>query len=86
MSGSIKISVVKSFASLKNRSKNLKDRMYMGNIYYVKVDENKRDELSKEENWNEPNNWIPERDVVRMKNDIEMNEKVLIISPDYIDE
>lgn len=58
----------------------------MENIYYVKVDENKRDELSKEENWNEPNNWIPERDAVRMKNDIEMNEKVLIISPDYIDE
>ena len=27
---------------------------YMGNIYYVKVDEDKRDELNKEKNWNDP--------------------------------
>lgn len=126
---------------------------YMGDIYYVKVDEDKRDELNKEGNWNdpvypeipeprfseikkgnysyiivpeedfenesfenesflkvmkkynlqvkksivcyilfgdgsqnwsEPKNWIPERDAIRIKNDIEMNEKVMIVSPDYL--
>ena len=121
---------------------------YMGNIYYVKVDEDKREELSKEENWNDPiypeipeprfseikirdyyyiivpeedlgdesllkvikkhnlqvkksvvcyidfgdgsgnysdpKNWITNTDAIRIKNDIETNEKVLIVSPDYI--
>ncbi|WP_269849253.1 UPF0228 family protein [Methanosarcina horonobensis] len=27
---------------------------YMGDLYYVKVDEDKRNELNKEENWNDP--------------------------------
>ncbi len=122
---------------------------YMGNIYYIKVDEDKREELSKEKNWNDPiypeipeprfseikirdhyyiivpeedlgnesllkvikkhnlqvkksvvcyilfgdgsgnysdqKNWITETDAIRIKNDIEMNEKVLIVSPDYIE-
>ena len=118
----------------------------MGNIYYVKVDENKKDELSKKENWNdpeipeprfpeiekgnysyiivseegfedesflkvmekhnlqvkksivcyilfgdgsqnwnEPENWIPERDAVITKNKLEVNETVMIVSPDYIE-
>lgn len=122
---------------------------YMGNIYYVKVDENKKDELSKEENWNdpvipeipeprfpeiekgnysyiivseegfkdenflkvmekhnlqvkksvvcyvlfgdgsqnwnEPKNWIPERDAIITKNKLEANKTVMIVSPDYIE-
>jgi hypothetical protein len=122
---------------------------YMGNIYYIKVDENKREELSKEKNWNDPiypeipeprfseikirdyhyiivpeedlddesllkvvkkhnlqvkksvvcyilfgdgsmnwndlKNWITRTDAVRIKNEIEMNEKVLIVSPDDLE-
>ena len=30
-------------------------------------------------------NWIPERDAVRIKNALEMNEKVLTVFPDYIE-
>lgn len=37
------------------------------------------------QNWNEPKNWIPERDAVRIKNELEMNEKVMIVSPDYLE-
>lgn len=122
---------------------------YMGNVYYIKVDEDKREELSKEKNWNDPiypeipeprfseikirdyyyiivpeedlgdesllkvinkhglqvkksvvcyilfgdgsgnysdpKNWITEAEAIRIKNTIEMNEKVLIVSPDYIE-
>ncbi|HWQ48001.1 MAG TPA: UPF0228 family protein [Methanosarcina sp.] len=122
---------------------------YMGNIYYIKVDEDKREELSKEknwndpiypeipeprfseikirdyyyiivpeedlgdesllkvinkhdlqvkksvvcyilfgdgsQNWNEPKNWIPENDAVRIKDELEKNEKILIVIPDYIE-
>lgn len=121
---------------------------YMGNIYYVKVDDDKRDDLRKEknwnypiypeipeprfpeiekenysylivseeglkdetfldvmekynlqveksvvcyvlfgdgsQNWNEPENWVPEKDATRIKNELEMNEKILTVSPDYI--
>ncbi len=121
----------------------------MGNIYYVKVDDDKRDDLRKEknwndpinpeipeprfpeiekenysylivseedlkdetflkvmekynlqveksvvcyvlfgdgsQNWNEPENWVPEKDATRIKNELEMNEKILIVSPDYLD-
>ncbi|WP_240664525.1 UPF0228 family protein [Methanosarcina sp. MSH10X1] len=113
--------------------------------YYIKVDENKRDELKKEENWNDPiypeipeprfpeinkgnyyyilvseegledesflkvmekynlqikkfvwcyvrfeksddsKYWIPEKDALRIKNNLEMNETVLNVFPDYID-
>ena len=123
---------------------------YMGNIYYVKVDDDKRDNLRKEKNWNDPinpeipeprfpeiekenysylivseeglkdetflkvmekynlqveksvvcyvlfgdgsqnwnkpENWVQEKDATRIKNELEMNEKVLIVSPDYIKE
>ncbi|WP_440946864.1 UPF0228 family protein [Methanosarcina sp. T3] len=38
------------------------------------------------QNWNEPKNWIPERDAIRIKNELEMNEKVMLVSPDYIEE
>lgn len=127
---------------------------YMGDRYYVKVDEDKRDELSKEKNWNdpvypeipeprypeikkgnysyiivseeefenesfengsffkvmkkhnlqvrksivcyilfgdgsqnwsEPENWIPEKDAIRIKNELEMNETVMLVSPDDIE-
>lgn len=122
---------------------------HMGNVYYIKVDEGKREELSKEEKWNDPiypeipeprfseikirnyyyiivpeedlgdetllkvikkhnlqmkksvvcyidfgdgsgnysdpKNWITETDAIRVKNDIETNEKVLIVSPDCIE-
>jgi hypothetical protein len=127
---------------------------YMGDIYYVKVDEDKKDELSKEknwndpvypeipeprfpeikkgdysyiivseedfenesfekdsflkvmekynlqvrksvvcyilfgdgsQNWNEPENWIPGTDAIRIKNELEMNEKIMIVSPDYLE-
>ena len=122
---------------------------HMGDRYYVKVGEDKRDELSKEKNWNdpvypkipdprfpeikkenyyyiivseegfenesflkvmekynlqvkksivcyilfgdgsqnwsEPDNWIPESDAIRIKNELEKNESVLIVSPDYIE-
>jgi hypothetical protein len=121
---------------------------YMGNIYYIKVDEDKREELRKENNWNDPmypeipeprfseikirdyyyisvpeedlgdesllkvikkhnlqvkqsvvcyilfgngsgnysdpKNWITETDAIKIKNDIEMNEKVLSVHPDDI--
>lgn len=121
----------------------------MGNMYYVKVDEDKRNELRKEENWNEyvfpeiseprfpeikkgnyyyiiiseedfedesflkimekynlqvkksvrcyilfgdgsmnwnePKNWIPGKDAIRIKSELEMNERVLIVSPDYLE-
>ncbi len=122
---------------------------YMGNRYYVKIDKDKRDELSKEENWNDPifpeipepvfpeikkgnyyyiivseedfenesflkvmeknnlqvkksivcyilfgdgsqnwsdpKNWIPGRDAIRIKSELEMNEMVLKVSPDDIE-
>lgn len=122
---------------------------YMGNIYYIKVDDDKRDDLRKEknwndpinpeipeprfpeikkenysylivseeglkdetflkvmekynlqveksvvcyvlfgdgsQNWNEPENWVPEKDATRIKNELEMNEKILIVSPDYLE-
>ncbi|MFZ2500231.1 MAG: UPF0228 family protein [Methanosarcina sp.] len=122
---------------------------YMGNIYYAKVDEGKREELNKEKNWNDPvypeipeprlseikkgnyhyiivpeedlgnegllkvmkkynlqvkksvvcyilfgdgsgnysdpKNWITWTDAARIKNDIETNEKVLIVSPDDLE-
>jgi len=122
---------------------------YMGNRHYVKIDKDKRDELSKEENWydpkfpetpepvfpeikkgnyyyiivseegfenesflkvmekhnlqvkksivcyilfgdgsqnwSDPKNWIPERDAIRIKSELEMNETVLKVSPDYIE-
>lgn len=122
---------------------------YMGNIYYVKVEEDKRDDLRNEknwndplypeipeprfpeiekenysylivseeglkdetflkvtekynlqvkksvvcyvlfgdgsQNWNEPENWVPEKDATRIKNELEMNENILIVSPDYIE-
>lgn len=121
----------------------------MGNMYYVKVDEDKRNKLRNEENWNEPvspeipgprfpeikkgnyyyiivskegfedesflnimekynlqvkksvrcyilfgdgsmdwnesKNWIPRKDAIRIKSELEMNERVLIVSPDYIE-
>lgn len=120
----------------------------MGNIYYMKVDKDKREKLSKEKNWNDPiypeipeprfseikirnyyyiiipeeylsdenllkvikkhdlqikksvvcyilfgngsgnyndpKNWITDTDAIKIKNDIEINETVLIVSPDYI--
>lgn len=127
---------------------------YMGDRYYVKVDKDKRDELSKEANWNdpvypeipeprfpeikkgnysyiivseedfendsfenetffkvmkkhnlqvrksivcyilfgdgsqnwsEPENLVPEVDAIRIKNELEMNEEVMIVSPDYLE-
>lgn len=127
---------------------------YMGDRYYVKVDKDKRDELSKEKNWNdpvypeipeprypeikkgnysyiivseeefenesfengsffkvmkkhnlqvrnsivcyilfgdgsqnwsEPENLVPEVDATRIKNELEMNEEVMIVSPDYLE-
>ena len=127
---------------------------YMGDRYYVKVDKDKRDELSKEENWSdpvypeipeprfpeikrrnyfyiivseedfenesfengsflkvmkkhnlqvrksivcyilfgdgsqnwsEPKNLVPEVDAIRIKNELEMNEEVMIVSPDYLE-
>ena len=118
---------------------------YMGNIYYIKVDKDKREKLSKEKNWNDPiypeipeprfseikirdyyyiiipeedlgdesllkvikkhdlqvkksavcyilfgdgsgnyndpKNWITERDAIRIKNELEANEKVLTVMP-----
>ena len=36
-------------------------------------------------NYSDQKNWITETDAIRIKNDIEMNEKVLIVSPDYIE-
>lgn len=37
------------------------------------------------QNWNEANNWISERDAIRIKNELEMNEKVMLVSPDYLE-
>jgi len=37
------------------------------------------------QNWNEANNWISERNAIRIKNELEMNEKVMLVSPDYLD-
>jgi len=111
--------------------------------YYIKVDENKRDELKKEENWNDPvypeipeprfpeikkgnyyyilvseegledesvlkvvekynlqikkfvwcylhlgdesKYWIPEKDALRIKNELEKNETVLNVFPEYLE-
>jgi hypothetical protein len=33
---------------------------------------------------NESKYWIPEKDAVRIKNELEINEKVLIVSLDYL--
>jgi Uncharacterised protein family (UPF0228) len=121
---------------------------YMGNRYYIKVDKDKREKLSKEKNWNDPiypeipeprfseikirgysyiiipeedlgdesllkvikkhylqvkksvvcyilfgdgsgnyndpKNWITERDAIRIKNELEANEKVLTVMPSDI--
>lgn len=116
---------------------------YMADKYYIKVDEDKRKELNKEENWNDPvfpeipeprfpeikkgnyyyilvseegledesflkvmekynlqikkfvwcylylgdesKNWILEREAIIIKNELEMDEKVLTVNPDYIE-
>ncbi|WP_269849254.1 UPF0228 family protein [Methanosarcina horonobensis] len=37
------------------------------------------------QNWSEPKNLIPEMDAIRIKNELEMCEKVMIVSPDYLE-
>ena len=34
---------------------------------------------------NEPENWIPERNTIRIKNELEINEMILNIFPKYVD-
>ena len=36
-------------------------------------------------NWSDPKNWIMGKDAIRIKNDLETNEKVLLVIPDYIE-
>lgn len=37
------------------------------------------------QNWSEPENLVPEVDAIRIKNELEMNEEVMIVSPDYLE-
>ncbi|AGF95848.1 hypothetical protein MmTuc01_0408 [Methanosarcina mazei Tuc01] len=72
--------------------------------YYIKADEDKINELRKDENWTSVveikkgnynigngspdrvvgKNCVLEKDAIRIKNELEKNEKVLIVGLDYI--